>query len=109
MTRQRVLEFCAQCVNHMRGTWARTGLLAKDQRHALSSWDDPLSRLQGKPTFCKNTSASTDAQLSRPCGMGYWSPGVTRSAEVTGALAATATAAMAAAKSTVSIRFDLRG
>ena len=59
-------------------------------------------------TFCMKTSASTDDQLSRPFGMGYWSPGVTRSAEVTGALAAVATAARAATKSTASMRFDLR-
>ena len=54
------------------------------------------------------TSANTDVQLSSPCGMGYWSPGVTRSADVTGAFAAVATAAMAAKKITASIAFDLR-
>jgi len=59
-----------------------------------------------------NTSASTDAQLSRPFGMvfAYSEPGVTKSAEVTGAegVAAAAAASIATARTLTSIADDLR-
>ncbi len=61
-----------------------------------------------------NTSASTDAQLSRPFGMvfAYSEPGVTKSAEVTGAegvaAAAEAAASIATARTLTSIADDLR-